>query len=198
MIIVKPEINSELDYQQTRKLIRDKKLYKRLKEKYGERLLSKDWLEVLLSVSVTLFGKDLENKIILDLGCGSTGHSYDYERMQNEQYGNRDFQPWLPRALHLLGVKVIGIDYGKLDGEEFEHIGYSNLLNPLSLKSIPDKSIDLAHARQLYSSPQLEKMIDVPPSNYHDFAGYRTKKLESVLLPQLNRIVKPEGFYYHN
>lgn len=197
MKILKPEIRTKLDYEQTRRLIRNRRLYKRLKEKYGEGLPEKSWIEILLSVPVTLFGKDLQNKTILDLGCGSTAHSYDYVGMQNEKYGKRDYEPWLPRALHLLGVKVIGVDYGNLDEEEFQHLSHTNLLNPFSLKSIPDNYIDLAHARQLYTSPQLEKMLTIPYST-NNSSDYISKKLESTLIPQLNRIVKPEGFYYHN
>ena len=185
-----------MDFEQTRNLIRNSNLHRKLKEKYGEGLPSKDWLEILLSVPVNLFGKDLQSKTVLDLGCGSTGRSYDYEGMQNEKYGKRDFEPWFPRALHLLGVRIIGVDYGKLDDEEFDHLGYTNLLSPVALKSIPDNSIDLAHARQLYSSPQLEKMSSAPYSANRP--EYISEKLDAILIPQLHRIVKPEGFYFHN
>jgi hypothetical protein len=50
---------------------------------------------------------------------------------------------------------------------------------------IPDYSIDIAHACLLFSSPTLIK-------KYGD-----AKQLKENLIPQLERIVRPEGFFIY-
>jgi len=60
------------------------------------------------------------------------------------------------------------------------------LLGPDSLGFLQDSSVDVAHARLLYSSPQLEKLN-----------RGNSKSLHEYLLPQLERIVKPEGFFVY-
>jgi hypothetical protein len=179
----------------------NRQLYKRLEEKYGEGVGVKA-IQGQLKTLIDLYGIDFKQKRILDLGCGSTGETYDSDinrknfktgkDTQPNQNGKpwerpefiRSFEPWFCRALHELGAECLGVDYGKLTGEEFEHLDYTDLLDPNALDSIQDNSIDLANARLLFDSPQLEK-ID------------RRKKLKGVLLPQLERIVKPDGLFIH-
>ena len=60
---------------------------------------------------------------------------------------------------------------------------FLNLLSKKSLNFIPDNSIDIAHGRLLYSSPQLGRM------------GGNEERIKKVLIPQLERILKPEGIY---
>ncbi|MEK6830274.1 MAG: hypothetical protein AABY15_09225, partial [Nanoarchaeota archaeon] len=122
---------------------------------------------------------------------------------------SRSFEPWLPRALHEMGVHVIGIDIGNLDREEFEHYSL-DLLKDNALSVIPDHSIDYAYSRLLYSSPQLANMVS--PRDYPDIArkvkdqtipywsagdGERLAGavLEQKLLPQIERVLKPAGSY---
>jgi hypothetical protein len=130
-------------------------------------------------------GDNLENKSILDLGCGSNSDNpiMSYDNYLNVgHFGERTFEPWLCRSLSILGANPIGVDCGSLDGERFEHYCL-NLLSKKSLNFIPDNSIDIAHSRLLYSSPQLGIM------------GGNEEKIKEVLIPQLERIVKPEGIY---
>lgn len=199
----------EMKYDLTQEILSGERLFERLKEKYGDGFDS-DNLFLDLCYVVSLFGNDFRKKKVLDLGCGSTGGSYDFDMMQKEEWGRRHFEPWFPRVLHMLGVKVIGVDYGRLNGEEFENYRL-NLLTPDSLKFISNGFIDLANARLLYTSPQLDNMtpknnkelideVKDKSMNYWsigDSERYARKSLERVLLPQLERIVKPEGYFVY-
>ena len=118
---------------------------------------------------------DVSKKKILDLGCGSYAGTYE-----SIEFNPRYYEPWLCRTLLELGAHPIGIDIGDLDEEIFEH----ETLNMLSLNSLGlfmDNSIDVAHADLLYDSPTLERM------NGCD--------LRELLIPQLERIVKPDGYF---
>jgi len=119
--------------------------------------------------------EDYKGKTFLDLGCGSN----------TPELGDRVYEPWLCRALHHLGVNAIGIDLGELDGEQFTH-HQTNLLERDSLRFLPDNSVDVANARQLFTSPLylrhfMEDNVD----------------LWEHLIPQLERIVKPEGTFMY-
>ncbi len=152
-------------------------LSKKIKEKYGD--VSPSELIKYQKVFCLLQG-DFK-KTILDLGCGSTGDSWDYHRCFKERY----YEPWLCRMLHELKIKVVGIDCGKLDEEEFEHHSL-DLHKSNSLSFIPDNSIDIAHARLLFDSPELERRLD-----------RNGKTLNKLLMPQLERIMKPDGFFIY-
>ncbi len=163
------------------------KLHETIVSKYGEFDDFHIFRETIAELSL---GLDIlnGNKKFLDLGCGAR-KGYDQGLSQETFKGKIDFQPILSRALHELGVKVIGIDYGNLDGEEFEHYSL-NLLDENSLSFIPDYSIDIAHSSMLFDSPQLIKLSRCA------FEKDTREKLKGVLLPQIERIVKPEGFFY--
>lgn len=92
---------------------------------------------------------------------------------------NRQFEPWLARGLHILGVHVIGVD-SAVEGEPFRHY-QRNLLKSDSLADIADESVDLANANALFSSPSV---------------GSRGKLWDAVA-PQLDRILKPEAMFIY-
>ena len=91
------------------------------------------------------------------------------------------FYPWICRGLFELGAHPIGIDYGSLTGEKFEHYDRVNLLLENSLSMIDDNSIDIVHTKLLYNSPQLEMMKG------------DTEKLKYILVPQIKRVLKTDG-----
>lgn len=114
---------------------------------------------------------------VLDLGSGCNP-SLDFTETRN-------YEPWLCRLLYAIGAHPIGIDYGKFEGEEFEHHSIDLMVDNLNF--MKDNSIDVAHARLLFCSSTLK-----------DREGEKRFELQNRLYPQLERIVKPEGFYIVN
>jgi hypothetical protein len=94
--------------------------------------------------------EDTEGKKILVLGCGS---SYP----ENYSCDRREFEPWLCRAIHYLGIDVIGVDIRTLEGEQFEHYR-ADLSKTGSLSFLGDHSIDLACEYKLFDSPTLPRL----------------------------------------
>ncbi len=132
---------------------------------------------------LTILNGDLAGKIILDLGCGS-----DFSTDGFGYGGTLIYSPWLCRTLNKLGAKPIGVDLD-LRNEEFEHHSV-NLLEE-SLDFLPDHSVDVANACALFDSPTLLFMIGkIPRAGFNEF--------EDRIRKQLERIVKPEGYFIHN
>lgn len=120
---------------------------------------------------------NIKGKKIIDLGCGT-------DPPLDQNHFGMPYQPNLCRLLHELEAKPIGID---LDNEEFVHY-YVDLMEKDSLKFLPASSIDVAIAIDLFTSPSFEKQ-------YGTRAG---KRLEENLTSQLERIVRPNGYFLHN
>lgn len=156
----------------------EEELKKKLADKYGEKIVEEDWLKILTQLTVLLncIGS-LKGKTVLDLGCGCNYSSFDSDRNR----AGETYSAWLCRALHELGERSIGVDKGNLEGELFEHYGGVNLTLPGSLDFIQDYSIDIANARLFFSSPELNS-LKCPTG------------IKQILLPQLERIVKPDGY----
>lgn len=94
-----------------------------------------------------------------DLGCGSNDI---YRETGMLLKPDNQFEPWLCRILHAIGARPIGIDIGPLSGERFEYYE-RNLNSPNSLEGIPDNSVDLANAKQLFDSPFLIYRLGINP-----------------------------------
>jgi len=150
-------------------------------KKYGE-MASRRCQSKLIRISAMyyLLG-EIYGKTVLDLGCGSIFSNDHTASIFQEQ---RLYEPWLSRTLHELGARPIGIDSKHDLSEEFE--GYKlNLCFPDSLKQFPDKSVDLACAFSLFDSPSL-----------HYGNGFGAgRELFHCLIPQLERVVKDDGFF---
>jgi hypothetical protein len=95
----------------------------------------------------------------------------------------------------MVGIDCIGIDVGNLSGETFEH-HQLDLLQPGALDFIPDHSIDLANSYGFLNSPELEKRV-TGTERFTDASPEASRKAEEVLFPQLERIVKPEGYFLY-
>lgn len=90
----------------------------------------------------------------------------------------RVFEPWLCRALHLLGALPVGVDVGPLDGEPFECFR-ADLAVEGSLSCLAGRSFDAAHSSLLFSSLQLRAM-------HGEGADQRT---HNRLLAELDRLL---------
>ena len=150
----------------------EKKLYEQYSAGRGEIIVHHKLYGILAVV-----GADLVNRKILDLGCGAA-KSVDCN-------GTRDFEPWVCRGLVELGTNPIGIDIFDNSKEKFENY-QTDLTTPNSLNFIPDNSIDIAHSWGLFDSPFLRISVG---------KGRKEDNLLEILLPQLERIVKPEGIF---
>jgi hypothetical protein len=116
---------------------------------------------------------------VLDLGCGS-----ENPHLEDAFHPDTMYEPWMCRALHLLGAYPIGIDIGTLKGEKFRHREYTDLSLPGSLDFIPDASVDMANATQLFSSTHLSLHLKISP-----------EMLGKILYPQLERVCKPDAYF---
>jgi SAM-dependent methyltransferase len=135
-------------------------------------------LLIPLSHLLSVTSEDLRGKRILDLGCGSK----TIPNPSPYPYGfTNTYEPWLCRFLALpqIGASPVGVDIRNNLGENFEN-HQADLTKPDSLSFLPDGSVDIAHAGNFYTLPE----IDVEEINRN-------------LLPQLERIVKPNGIFLY-
>lgn len=155
------------------------------------------FLEQVKDILYVVKGMDnLKGKTLLDLGCGTVHNNYGIESPLDTDYPMYSFEPWICRLLPYLGVKTIGIDIENMDDEKFEHYSI-NLLEPNSLSFLPDNSVDVANSRWFFESPTLLKLIYGEEVNDKSPERYQIAKSEikDILIPQLERIVKPEGIF---
>ncbi len=135
-------------------------------------------LRAMINSLVVVSSDGLEDKTLLDLGCG-----YLHSQGMSGQ-----FEPWLCRALYELGYGAIGID--SCDAVELELFDSHclDLMKDDALAFLEDNSIDIAHARNLFDAPGLKNKYGVQ-------AG---QALYDKLLPQLERVVKPNGVFVYD
>lgn len=150
-------------------------------------------LEYQLTAVAFVLGDNLVGKRALDLGCGA---EVGTEEADDEGISSEKYEPWLARALHLMGAEVTGIDVGDLTREPFKSLKI-DLTNPNSLIVIPDGSFDLVHSSALYSSPELAKRVIGGKFDWrYDHNAYAAAlKLIDHLKPQIERVAAPDGIY---
>ena len=62
---------------------------------------------------------------------------------------------------------------------------------------LPDNYIDIANASSLFDSPQVfQRIKNSAPLSQHGF--YTSKHLKDILISQLERVVKSEGFFIYD
>lgn len=149
----------------------------RLEQEYGPP--TGNW-SVELKMLAKLFGgnlSDLRGKIILDLGCGC----------KNAEFGewgkNRKYEPWLARALVILGAHPVGIDIGDLSQEKFER-HQLDLTQHGVLDFLPGQSFDAVHINALFTSPTFGETVRSQ--------GKDPKKVCQELENQAKRLVKDQ------
>lgn len=138
-------------------------------------------------------GPDLEGKVILDLGCGSNGETYESRVLEREKW-----KPWLCRALHAIGAQPVGIDIGSLAGEQFTHY-QRDLTKKRALRGITHSSVDVVCAFSFLDSPELELCLDNNRNGKPTYeATSYARRILKILLPQIKCVLKPGGAFVHS
>ncbi len=150
--------------------------------------LDRTWQRVLKLLEYETSGKK-----ILDLGCGASGGNTE------SKYFEYLYRPWLGRFLHATrdktGIDYVGVDVGDLSAEKFRGIQMNLLEENCLINSFPEQQFDLVIAEMLFNSPELEKQItslEVKKDASHESA----LKLRANLLPQIERVLKPEWVFF--
>ena len=133
---------------------------------------------IQLPVILSLLGEDLASKSFLDLSCGSVGST---------SMTKTPYEPWLCRYLHHIGAKVIGVDINPTITDEDFPAHRVDLMQPGCLDFVDSNSVHLANAHALLDSPVL----------YNRHGETAHSRLLDNLVPQLERIVKPNGFFLY-
>ena len=146
--------------------------------------------------------KDLSNvqgKRILDIACGSNTSSAPASVYINTPFGEKriaratkgytaQFEPWFCRILLELGANPVGLDFGDLEGEAFEHyrvdLGQSGALDFL-----PGHSFDAVQDSRLFGSPEFT-------AQFPDSAD--RLKVAREICSQERRLLKAGGFVIHS
>lgn len=142
----------------------------------------------------TLYNRDinidkLRQLIIVDFGCGAV-------RPIGTPEGTAKFEPWLCRALHLLGVNVIGVDSEKSAEEwDFRHADITYVKAPEELK-LQANSIDVVNANALfddgYSGNSPSPSLFFGATSVKD---PRFQEVEARIFGLALRILKPGGVF---
>jgi hypothetical protein len=129
-------------------------------------------IEQLLGRVVQAYGKlsTLTGKRILDIACGSNSSRtpptlsintpLQTTTIQND-IGNRyttQFEPWFCRILLALAADPVGIDFGDLSGEMFEHYRV-DLAQMGALDFLPSHSFDAVQDSRLFGSPEFTAQL---------------------------------------
>ena len=143
---------------------------------------------------------NLQNKRILDIACGSSTSKAPSFVFVNTPFGEQripissvdgytaQFEPWFCRILLELAADPVGIDFGNLDGETFEHYSV-NLGQPNALDFLPDHSFDAVHDSRLFGSPEFTAQFP----NQQD-----RLKVAAEIWRQEQRLLKAKGIVIHS
>ena len=125
---------------------------------------------------------NLRNKRFLDLGCGCNDCSDGYSP-------HRDYEPWFCRLCFELGIDVLGIDIGSLDGEKFSY-RQLDLSEEHALSFLADRSFDGILARSFLDSPALVRAVGHDPGR----RGVAPTILQERIHAEIQRLAVPGGF----
>lgn len=142
----------------------------------------------------------VKGKRILDIACGSNTSkapsSIDIDSPFGEKRINTadtegytaQFEPWFCRVLLQLGAHPVGIDFGNLEGEAFEHYRV-DLGQKGALDFLPSHSFDAVQDSRLFGSPEFT-------AQFPNRADRLTVAAE--ILRQEQRLLKVRGIVIHS
>ena len=142
---------------------------------------------------------DVRGQSILDIACGSNTSKAPASLYIDTPLGEltigrasrgytAQFEPWFCRILFALGAHPVGIDFGDLDSELFEH--YRVDLGGIgALDFLPDHSFDAVQDSRLFGSPEFT-------AQFPDQAD--RLKIAREIKRQEQRLLKTDGITIHS
>ena len=136
---------------------------------------------------------------ILDIACGSRSSRapssvyidtpFGAKRIRASRAGYAaQFEPWFCRLALELGAEPVGVDFGNLDGETFEHYRV-DLGQPGALDFLPAHTFDAVQDSRLFGSPEFTAQF---PNEADRLAIARE------IRRQEQRVLKPGGIVVHS
>ncbi len=144
---------------------------------------------------------------ILDLACGSNTSKAPSSIYIDTPFGEKrisiaateeftaQFEPWFCRVLLQLGAHPVGIDFGHLEGEAFEHYRV-DLGQPGALDFLPDHSFDAVQDSRLFGSPEFTAQFPDPADRLKVAAEIRRQ--ERRLLKTGGRVIHSDAIVLHS
>ena len=141
---------------------------------------------------------DLKNKRILDIACGSNTSKMPASVFVNTMFGKISmggrrgytalFEPWFCRILFHLGAEPVGVDFGDLEGEAFEH-NQVDLGKPGALDFLTKHSFDAIQDSRLFGSPEFTAQFPEQADRL---------KVAEEIVRQEKRVLKKGGIIIHS
>jgi hypothetical protein len=172
-----------------------------LLRKLGKERGIEEILSQMLERLTASFGSlwNIRGKRILDVPCGSNTSKapatvHITTPLGTLRLGPRQrrytalFEPWFCRMLLLLSADPVGVDFGDLQGEDFEYY-LVDLGQPGALNFLPDASFDGVQDSRLFGSPEFTAQFPK-----------RTDRLTVAheIVRQERRLLKPGGVVIHS
>ncbi len=159
-------------------------------------------IKQLLGRLVNAFGSmsSVKEKRILDIACGSSTSKAPASIYIDTPFGETristadtagytaQFEPWFCRLLLQLGAHPVGIDFGNLEGEAFEHYRV-DLGQTGALDFLPSGSFDAVQDSRLFGSPEFTAQF---PDSVDRL------KVAAEIRRQERRLLKPGGCVIHS
>lgn len=128
-----------------------------------------------------LYGKD-----ILDLGCGSKTSA-----ITESASGAGVYEPWMCRALLLVGARPVGVDVESLDDEPFTHY-QRDLTNARALTDLQADSFDVISSFSFISGEHTSPRI------VRTMTEQQQGEMEARLRQDAQRLLREGGYYAEN
>jgi len=142
---------------------------------------------------------NIRNKKILDIACGSNTSKAPASLFIDTPFGKKtigrsnqgyttQFEPWFCRILFELGADPVGVDFGDLESEVFEH--YRVDLGKIgALGFLADHSFDAVQDSRLFSSPEFTAQFPNKADRL---------KIAQEIKRQEQRLLKANGIVIHS
>lgn len=142
----------------------------------------------------------VKGKRVLDIACGSNTSKAPSSIYIDTPFGEKrigpaategytaQFEPWFCRVLLQLGAHPVGIDFGNLEGEGFEHYRV-DLGQKGALDFLPSHSFDAVQDSRLFGSPEFTAQFPDPADRL---------KVVAEIRRQERRLLKAGGRVIHS